>query len=170
MSHTISRTIRAVSLASLVAVVAACTTTKAATQTTDSSSGAVLNVGDQQQRLETLLKVSGALAGASYNVNFVEFGSGPLVDAGFAAHRIDVGSMGDLPASLAVYCTVVWLLSVCVSYWISVPRYEIAMFPALIAVWDLLARRPQWRAAAVAVSAGLFAYGAGLYATGRWLG
>ena len=72
--------------------------------------------------------------------------------------------------SLAVYCTVVWLLSVCVSYWISVPRYEIAMFPALIAVWDLLARRPQWRAAAVAVSAGLFAYGAGLYATGRWLG
>src|SRR4030088_367361 len=101
MSHTISRTIRAVSLASLVAVVAACTTTKAATQTTDSSSGAVLNVGDQQQRLETLLKVSGALAGASYNVNFVEFGSGPLVDAGFAAHRIDVGSMGDLPASPA---------------------------------------------------------------------
>jgi hypothetical protein len=75
-----------------------------------------------------------------------------------------------LPASLAVYCTVVWLVSVCVSYWISVPRYEIAMFPALIAVWDLLARRPHWRTAAVAASAGLFAYGAGLYATGRWLG
>jgi sulfonate transport system substrate-binding protein len=46
--------------------------------------------------------VSGALAGASYKVNFVEFDSGPLVDAGFAAHRIDLGSMGDLPASLAV--------------------------------------------------------------------
>jgi sulfonate transport system substrate-binding protein len=102
MSPLISRTIRAVTLASLVAVVAACATTKAATQTTDSSSGAVLNVGDQQQRLQTLLKVSGALAGASYKVNFVEFDSGPLVDAGFAAHRIDLGSMGDLPASLAV--------------------------------------------------------------------
>jgi len=51
-----------------------------------------------------------------------------------------------------------------------VPRYEIAMFPALIAVWDLLARRPSWRAAVVGASAGLFAYGAGLYATGRWLG
>jgi sulfonate transport system substrate-binding protein len=93
---------RAVALASLVSVAAACATTKAATQTADSSSGAVLNVGDQQQNLQTLMRASGALAGASYKVNFVEFDSGPLVDAGFAAHRIDLGSMGDLPASLAV--------------------------------------------------------------------
>ena len=75
-----------------------------------------------------------------------------------------------LAASLASYCTAVWLLAVCVSYWISVPRYELAMFPALIAAGDLLARRPAWRAAAVAASAGLFAYGAGVYASGRWLG
>ncbi len=75
-----------------------------------------------------------------------------------------------LPLSLITFCTVVWLLSVCVSYWISVPRYELAMFPAIIAAWDLLARRPEWRAAAIAASAGLFAYGAGLYASGRWLG
>ena len=34
------------------------------------------------------------LKGASYKVNFVEFDSGPLVDAGFAAHRIDVGDHG----------------------------------------------------------------------------
>ena len=102
MSPLISRTMRAVALASLVSVAAACATTKAATQTADSSSGAVLNVGDQQQKLQTLMQASGALAGASYKVNFVEFDSGPLVDAGFAAHRIDLGSMGDLPASLAV--------------------------------------------------------------------
>jgi sulfonate transport system substrate-binding protein len=102
MSYTISRTLCAVSLASLVAVVAACATTTAATQTSDNSSGTVLNVGDQRQRLETLLQVSGALAGAPYKVNFAEFDSGPLVDAGFAAHRIDLGSMGDLPAAQAV--------------------------------------------------------------------
>lgn len=65
------------------------------------SSGPVLNLGDQQQDFETLLRASGALAGAHYKVNFIEFDSGPLVDAGFAAHRIDVGFMGDLPASLA---------------------------------------------------------------------
>jgi sulfonate transport system substrate-binding protein len=100
---TFSRTLRAISLAGLVTVVAACATTKAATQTSsDSSAGSVLNVGDQQQDLETLLQASGALAGASYKVSFVEFDSGPLVDSGFAAHRIDVGTMGDLPASLAV--------------------------------------------------------------------
>jgi sulfonate transport system substrate-binding protein len=67
-----------------------------------SSSGLVINFGDQQQYTESLLTASGALAGAPYKVNFIEFDSGPLVDAGFAAGRIDVGTMGDLPASLAV--------------------------------------------------------------------
>jgi ABC-type nitrate/sulfonate/bicarbonate transport system substrate-binding protein len=61
-----------------------------------------LAVGDQQQFLQTLFKSSGALHGAAYSVNFDQFDSGPLVDAGFAGHRIDVGFMGDLPASLAV--------------------------------------------------------------------
>ena len=42
------------------------------------------------------------LKGAPYKVNFVEFDSGPLVNAGFAAHQIDLGYMGDLPAALAV--------------------------------------------------------------------
>jgi len=64
--------------------------------------GTVLNIGDQQQLLENELQDSGALKGAPYKVNFVEFASGPLVDAGFAAHQIDVGFMGDLPASLAI--------------------------------------------------------------------
>ncbi len=68
----------------------------------DVPAGTVLNIGDQQQNLETELQVSGVLTGAPYKVNFVEFNSGPLVDAGFAAHSIDLGLMGDLPASLAV--------------------------------------------------------------------
>jgi sulfonate transport system substrate-binding protein len=67
----------------------------------DIPAGTVLNVGDQQQDLETQLQASGALAGIPYKVNFVEFNSGPLVNAGFAAHSIDIGFMGDLPASLA---------------------------------------------------------------------
>jgi len=106
MSRTIYRTLGALSLASLLAVVSACATSSTAGTTAAApaatSAGRVLNLGDQQQELETLLNVSGALAGAPYKVNFIEFDSGPLVDAGFAAHRIDLGSMGDLPASLAV--------------------------------------------------------------------
>jgi len=109
MSRFISRTTLAVPAAALLAVVAGCAQAPAAGQTASggsgsggSGSGLVLNLGDQQQELQTLLRASGALRGARYRVNFVEFDSGPLVDAGFAAHRIDVGTMGDLPASLAV--------------------------------------------------------------------
>ena len=102
-----SRSSRALALATLAALTGAlacaCSSSaKTATDTADPAGGVVVNFGDQQQDLETLLTASGVLNGAPYKVNFVEFDSGPLVDAGFAAHRIDVGSMGDLPASLAV--------------------------------------------------------------------
>src|SRR6185437_806359 len=95
-----------VSLAGLAALISACASSQAAQRSSaggsSGSSGIVLNVGDQQQDLETLFASSHVLSSAPYKVNFVEFDSGPLVDAGFAAHRIDVGTMGDLPASLAV--------------------------------------------------------------------
>jgi sulfonate transport system substrate-binding protein len=87
----------------LVGGLAACSSDGATATTTATSGGSVtINFGDQQQEFETLLTSSGALKGADYTVNFDEFDSGPLVDAGFAAHKIDVGDMGDLPASLAV--------------------------------------------------------------------
>jgi sulfonate transport system substrate-binding protein len=106
MSHTIGRMLAGLTLAGLTALVTACAGSgTAATVTATGGTGpgdVVINVGDQQQNLKTLLTSSGALAGAHYTVNFIEFDSGPLVDAGFAAHRIDIGFMGDLPASLAV--------------------------------------------------------------------
>ena len=107
MSHTIGRLLGGLTLASLLGLATACSisgsaATDTAAQGSDgSSSGLVINLGDQQQYRQTILTASGALKGASYKVNFVEFASGPLVDAGFAAHRIDLGFMGDLPASLA---------------------------------------------------------------------
>jgi sulfonate transport system substrate-binding protein len=98
----------ALSLAGLAAAVSACATSAASNTpaTTGQAAsghpaGIVLNIGDQQQYLQTMFAQSHALAGAPFQVNFVEFDSGPLVDAGFAAHRIDAGFMGDLPASLA---------------------------------------------------------------------
>jgi sulfonate transport system substrate-binding protein len=108
MSHTVTRTLCALSLAGLLAGLSACATSAAGSSTISASggqaghpAGVVLNVGDQQQNLQTMFAESGVLNGAPYKVSFVEFDSGPLVDAGFAAHRIDVGFMGDLPASLA---------------------------------------------------------------------
>ena len=67
-----------------------------------SPAGTVLNVGDQDQLVPTLLRPPACAKSASFKTNFVEFDSGPLVNAGFAAKQIDVGLMGDLPASLAV--------------------------------------------------------------------
>lgn len=107
MTHTIGRLLGGLTLACVLGLATACssggsTSSDAGAQTGGGSSGVTINFGDQQQEFETLLTDSGALAGASYKVNFVEFASGPLVDAGFAANRLDVGEMGDLPASLAV--------------------------------------------------------------------
>jgi sulfonate transport system substrate-binding protein len=106
MAHTIGRLLGGVTLAGVLGLATACSS-GGSTASDDpaqgaGSSGVTINFGDQQQDFETMLTDSGALAGANYKVNFVEFDSGPLVDAGFAAHRIDVGEMGDLPASLAV--------------------------------------------------------------------
>jgi sulfonate transport system substrate-binding protein len=64
--------------------------------------GLVLRVGDQGQDLQTLFRASGVLQGAPYTVQFDQFGSGPLVDAAFAAHVIDLGTMGDTPAAATV--------------------------------------------------------------------
>jgi sulfonate transport system substrate-binding protein len=114
MTRTFDRMLGGLTFAGVLALATACANGGSATDTatqatqatqgqaTQGSSGLVLNFGDQQQEFQTLLTDSGALNGAKYKVNFVEFDSGPLVDAGFAAHRIDVGEMGDLPASLAM--------------------------------------------------------------------
>jgi sulfonate transport system substrate-binding protein len=110
MSHKTGRLLGPLALAALASALALVATACSSGGSTASdppaqgggSSTVTISFGDQQQEFETLLTDSGALGGADYKVNFVEFGSGPLVDAGFAAHRIDVGEMGDLPASLAV--------------------------------------------------------------------
>ncbi|HEY3941494.1 MAG TPA: ABC transporter substrate-binding protein [Acidimicrobiales bacterium] len=77
-------------------------TASATTAATKIPAGTVLNIGDQGQDLETLIDSSGVAKNAPFKLNFIEFDSGPLVDAGFAAKQLDVGFMGDLPASLAV--------------------------------------------------------------------
>jgi sulfonate transport system substrate-binding protein len=111
MSRSFSRMSAAAVSVALAATLAACgssgskssTSAKAASHNSSGiPSGTVLNVGDQQQDLQTLFQASGEGAGLPYKLNFVEFDSGPLVDAGFAAKRIDIGSMGDLPATVAV--------------------------------------------------------------------
>jgi len=95
----------------LAAVVAGCATGDAAGTAQGSTEGdqskgipegVVLRVGDQGQSQETLLRTSGQLDGIPYKVEFKAFLSGPLLVQGFNAGEIDVGGLGDLPASGAV--------------------------------------------------------------------
>jgi hypothetical protein len=75
-----------------------------------------------------------------------------------------------LAPSLAAYSTAVYLLATSLAFWRSVPRYQLAMFPLLILLADATRTRPAWRGALMTASAGLMAFGAAVFAEGRWLG
>ena len=93
---------RALLILALIAVsvlAEACATSNAATQFGTGS--VTLKVGDQQEFIELPLKLSGQLDHLPYQVQFDEFGSGPLVNQAFGAGAINVGFMGDTPAMFA---------------------------------------------------------------------
>jgi sulfonate transport system substrate-binding protein len=68
---------------------------------TDIPPGVVLRVADQSRAVEYPLLLSGQLQDAPYKVEFNSFASGPLVNEAFAAEKVDVGTMGDVPALFA---------------------------------------------------------------------
>ena len=74
------------------------------------------------------------------------------------------------PRTLAIYCTGVFLVATSLDIWLSVPRYELAMFPALLFISDITRRRLELRAAIIGVSSALMGLGTALFTSGRWLG
>ena len=74
------------------------------------------------------------------------------------------------PRSLALYVTLVWLSAVSLTFWRSVPRYDLALFPAVIVVADLTARVRAARPLLVAASAVVLTWGAFVFAEGGWIG
>jgi len=75
-----------------------------------------------------------------------------------------------LARSLAVYATLVWLSAVSLTFWRSVPRYDLALFPVVIVVADLTARIRAVRPVLVEASAAVLAWGAYVFAEGGWVG
>jgi sulfonate transport system substrate-binding protein len=63
--------------------------------------GVVLRVADQSRSVEFPLLLSKQVDSAPYKIEFNSFASGPLVNEGFAADKVDVGTMGDVPALFA---------------------------------------------------------------------
>ena len=74
-----------------------------------------------------------------------------------------------LAPSLLLYTTLAWLLAVCISFWLSVGRYDLALFPAFLILADLTRRYWILRPVIVTASAGLMVWGTAIYAGGAWL-
>jgi hypothetical protein len=74
------------------------------------------------------------------------------------------------PRSLAVYCTLVWLMAVSLTFWRSVPRYDLALFPVVIVIADLTSRARILRPLLVGAGASVLAWGAFVFAQGGWIG
>ncbi|MDQ6856087.1 MAG: hypothetical protein M3Z57_03320 [Candidatus Dormibacteraeota bacterium] len=92
--------------------------------------------------------------------------------AGMVGFLVVVASWLDrrFPRSLALYCTLVWLTGVSLSFWRSVPRYDLALFPAIIVVADLTARTRALRPLMVAAGAAVLTWSAFVFAEGGWVG
>ncbi|HVC41243.1 MAG TPA: hypothetical protein VND54_04625 [Candidatus Saccharimonadales bacterium] len=75
-----------------------------------------------------------------------------------------------IPRSLALYCTIAWLMTASLPFWRSQPRYSLALFPAVLLVSDLTQRFPRARPAMLGASAALMCAGTWIFAQGRWLG
>jgi Dolichyl-phosphate-mannose-protein mannosyltransferase len=74
-----------------------------------------------------------------------------------------------LAPALTLYCIGAWLMAVSISFWLSVGRYDLALFPAVIVLADLTKRFWPLQPALVAGSGGLMLWGSEIYATGHWL-
>lgn len=74
------------------------------------------------------------------------------------------------PRSLALYCTLVLLTAVCLTFWRSVPRYDLALFPAVIVLADATRRIERVRPLLLAAGAAGVAWGAFVFAEGGWVG
>jgi hypothetical protein len=74
-----------------------------------------------------------------------------------------------MPTSMTVYCLISWLMAVSISFWLSVGRYDLALFPGAIVLADLTKRLWTLRPALVIGSGVLMFWGSTIYASGHWL-
>jgi hypothetical protein len=94
------------------------------------------------------------------------------VVAGIGGLVVVLASWADrhFPRSFALYCTLTWLMAVSLTFWRSVPRYDLALFVAVIVAADLTVRARPVRALLIAAGAVVLAWGAYQFALGGWIG
>jgi Gpi18-like mannosyltransferase len=72
-----------------------------------------------------------------------------------------------LRPSYAVYTLLIWMLAVATSFWISIPRYVLSMFPMFM-LFALLSRKKAVTIMLTVVSFAALAFFTWLFATGEW--
>jgi Gpi18-like mannosyltransferase len=103
---------------------------------------------------------------ASHSIFIREIVAGLLGFAAVVAAWVDAR----FPRSMALYCTLVWLMAVSITFWRSVPRYDLALFPIVIVVADLTSRARAVRPLIVAGEGVVLVWGAFIFAEGGWIG
>ncbi len=120
----------------------------------------------------TLDPWSGFIGAISWAVNSsypesVTIGWAPLAFGVFGLVMIAVGFARRFRPSYLAYMVVTWMLALSTSFWLSVPRYIMAMFPMLMLLATLI--KGKAATAVITVTFGAFlAYFTTLFAAGQW--
>ena len=121
------------------------------------------------QTLDPLQGLSGAwnwAVTAAFPQN-ITIGSAQIIVAVFGLLIVTAGFLLRFRLSYNVYMLLTWLLSVSTDWWISIPRYVMAMFPMFILL-GLLARKRILHYAIVAVFTAVLCFFTVLFAMGLW--
>jgi hypothetical protein len=100
--------------------------------------------------------------------NNLTIGLAPIVFAIFGLKMVIVSIWKRLRPSYIAYTFLAWALAVSTSWWISVPRYIMAMFPIFILLGALTSNRKAATIHILIISGALLCYFTAIFAIGWW--
>ena len=125
---------------------------------------------------ETLNPINGFLGAVGWSTNgafpdSLIIGYAQIIFAALGLTMVIAGFIAaykhKLRPSYAVYTLLIWMLAVATSFWISIPRYVLSMFPMFI-LFALLSRKKAVTIMLSMVSFAALAFFTWLFATGEW--
>lgn len=121
------------------------------------------------QYVDPLRGLSGALqlANTAAFPDNITVGSAQIIFAVFGLFVVITGFLLRFRLSYNVYMLLTWMLSVSTDWWISIPRYVMAMFPMFILL-GFLARKRILNYAIVVVFTAALCFFTVLFARGAW--
>jgi 4-amino-4-deoxy-L-arabinose transferase-like glycosyltransferase len=109
----------------------------------------------------------GCATGYDYPSNLT-LGIAPIIFAIFGLTMVTVSIWKRLRPSYIAYTFLSWALAVSTSWWISVPRYVMAMFPMFILLGTLTSNRKVATIHIIIISGALLCYFTAIFAIGGW--